>query len=403
LFINIKLIKILRAGTEKDMTMITKNDVLELSRVHGPFCISVFIPTHRAGEETLKGKDALSLKNQLKDVRRKLRRRGMSVNMIGEYIRPASDLVDDSKFWRHQSDGLAIFISEGLFRSYTVPVSFEEFNYLSDELYVKPLMPLFNGDGLFYLLTLKSDEVRFYEATRHSITEIKVNDLIPERLEERVGYDHVQKSLQYRTRPGNKGEHMFHGHRESDAETKNELSRYFRAIDKGLMSILHDNQKPPLLLSCVDYYFPIYQQVSAYQNLFPRHISCITTDRDILLLHEEAWELLQPYFSKNRQYKRAQLLQALGMGKASSDIREILPAAFSGKIDTLFLERRTDVFGTYDPVTFEITIQQTQKSPDISLMNLAAAKVFEHNGTVYLIEKEEMPDDKSEINALFRY
>ncbi len=380
--------------------MINKKDVIELSRVCKPVCISIFIPTHRAGEETLKGKDALNLKNQLKNIKKKLEQRGMSIFEIENLVKPVSELINDSEFWRHQSDGLAIFLSEGFFEKYTVPVYFEEFNYLSGEYYLKPLMPLFNGDGLFYLLTLKMDEVKFYEGTRHSITEIIIDDLIPSRLEDRVGYDYVQKSLQFRTQQGNS---IYHGHGESEAASKDELLRYFRAIDKGLMSILHDDQKPPLILACLDFHFPIYKEANTYQNLFPQHISGNPADMDVLLLHEKTWELLQPYFSRNRQEKSDQYLQFQGTGKTSSDIKEILPNAFYGKVNTLFLENRADIFGIYNSETSETILNSKHTDSNISLMNLVALKVFEQDGTVYLMEKEDMPDSSSKINALYRY
>ena len=122
------------------------------------------------------------------------------------FLKPATDLLEDHEFWKNQSDGLAIFISKDLFRKFTLPLNFEEFSYVSNEFYLKPLMPVFNDDGLFYLLTLKADEVKFYEGTRNNITEIRIDDLVPSRLEDSVGYDHEQKNLQFRTQQGGKGE-----------------------------------------------------------------------------------------------------------------------------------------------------------------------------------------------------
>jgi hypothetical protein len=383
--------------------MITKKKVLELSEIHSTFCISIYIPTHRAGKETISGQDAINLKNQLKDIKLKLGQQGMSTQDIEKFIKPVNDLVNETEFWRYQSDGLAIFISDNLFEKYTVPVNFEEYNYVSTEFYLKPLMPLFNGDGLFYLLTLKIDDVKFYEGTRHSITEIIVDDLVPSKLEDSVGYDYEQKSLQFRSQQGNKGEGMFHGHGDSETELKNELVRYFREIDKGLMTILHDDQKPPLVVCCSDSHFPIYQEVNSYQNLFTQYISGNPADKNVVLLHDEAWELLQPYFSKTRQEKLDQFLEFVGTGKSSSEISEILPAAFEGKVDTLFLDKRADIFGIYNPSTQEIKIRDSQQIPNISLINLVAMKVLIKGGTVYLFEKEDMPDFSSEINALFRY
>ncbi|MBK8518400.1 MAG: hypothetical protein IPL55_19585 [Saprospiraceae bacterium] len=383
--------------------MISKKKLLELSEIHSAFCVSIFIPTHRADKEANSGKDTINLKNQLKDIKFKLGHHGMREQEIEKFLKPVNDLVNDNEFWRHQSDGLAIFMSDDLFEKYSVPVYFEEFNYLSNEFYLKPLIPLFNGDGLYYLLTLKIDEVKLYEGTRNNITEIMIYDLIPSQLEDTVGYDYEQKSLQSRSQQGNKGKGMFHGRGDRDSDKKNELVRYFRDIDKGLMTMLHDDQKPPLVISCLDYHFPIYQEVNTHQNLFSNYISGNPADKDVTLLHEESWELVQPYFSKTRQEKFDQFLKFIGTGRASSDITEILPAAIEGKVDTLFIENRSDIFGIYNPSAQDLIIQNTHRVPNVSLMNLVAMKALKKGGTVYLFEKKDAPDVSSNINALFRY
>jgi len=51
------------------MALITKKDIERLDGIHSETCISIFIPTHRAGEEVLSGKDTLKLKNQLNAVK----------------------------------------------------------------------------------------------------------------------------------------------------------------------------------------------------------------------------------------------------------------------------------------------------------------------------------------------
>jgi hypothetical protein len=67
--------------------MITKKEFTELSKVHSAFCISIYIPTHRAGEETLKGKDLIVLKNQLKSVKNELELQGMSETEINDFFK----------------------------------------------------------------------------------------------------------------------------------------------------------------------------------------------------------------------------------------------------------------------------------------------------------------------------
>ncbi|MFD0933533.1 hypothetical protein ACFQ0R_13085 [Psychroflexus salinarum] len=387
------------------MAIITKQEVLKLANKQSASCISIYIPTHRAGSETLEGRDKMKLKTQLKQVKVKLEKQGLSDKEIEEMVKPVDELVNDNEFWRHQSDGLAIFLSENTFKQYTLPIHFEEFNYVSDEFYLKSLMPLFNGNGLFYLLTLKNDEVKFYEGTRYTMTEVITPEEVPSRLEDVVGYDFEQKNLQFRSgQQGDNKSGMYHGAGEGKAEELNEMKRYFRAVNDGIMTMLHDDQKPPLVVACQDFQFPVYKEVNTYQNLHDEHISGNPEDKDINQLHEEAWNLLEPYFSKDREEKLNLYSEYIGTGKATADVNMIIKSAIEGRIDSLFVQNGAEIFGEYDNNSQVVNIQDELTENNISLLNLIAIKVFEKGGTIYIMEEENMPDENhKKVNALYRY
>lgn len=387
------------------MAMITRNEVLNLSNQQDSPCISIYISTHRGGAETLDGQDKLKLKTQLKDVKVKLEKKGLSENEIEDFVKPVNELINDSEFWRHQSDGLAIFLSKNTFKNYTLPIYFKEFNYVSDEFYLKSLMPLFNGDGLFYLLSLKSDKIRFYEGTRYSITEVITPEEVPSRLEDVVGYDYEQKNLQFRSQQqGNMEAGMYHGSGEGKAEELNEMRRYFRAVNDGILTMLHADQNPPLVISCQDFQFPVYEEVNTYQNLYDKHLSGNPEDKDINQLHEEAWSLLQPYFSKTKKEKLNLYSEYIGSGKASADVNSIIRAALEGRIDSLFVQNAAEIFGSYDTGAQHAEVHDEMTDTSTSLINLIAIKVFEKGGTIYILEENKMPDDNhKKVNAIYRY
>jgi len=212
-----------------------------------------------------------------------------------------------------------------------------------------------------------------------------------------------QKSLQFRTQQGTHGEGSFHGHAKNDEKAKTELLQFFRAIDRGLLKILHNNQTPPMIVACLDYLFPIYKEANSYQNLYPQHISGNPADMDSLTLHEKAWELLKSHFNRKRHDKKEQYQELHKSGKTSSDLKEILTAAEMGKIDTLFIERNGEIFGNYNNETKLSSATNETNSTGIPLLNFAALKVFEQGGKVFLEDTEHLPDASSKINALFRY
>ncbi|MDC6355625.1 MULTISPECIES: hypothetical protein [unclassified Robiginitalea] len=384
------------------MTLLTKKAFTQLIGVHAPTCISIFIPTHRAGQEVLEKKDQLALKNQLKEVSHNLAGQGYSDQEVKSMLEPAAQLLEDTEFWRHQSDGLALFISEGFFQKFTLPLEFEAAHHIGNSFHLVPLMPLLTGDGRFFILALGLEGVKFYEGTKYSIARIIVYDLTPARLEDRVGYDYEEKFLQFRSQQEGAGHAMFHGHGEGEADHKNEILRYFRAVDEGLMQILHD-ERQPLVLASLDYLAPIYREANNYNHLFESHISGNPGDDDLMSLHGKAWELVAPHFESGRREKAGAYQQALGTGKASPDLRDILPAAMDGRIDALFLREGEDVQGLYNQEDRELEIHESLRETSVSLFNLAAVETYLQGGDVFVVPDKEMPDDHSAVCALYRY
>lgn len=386
------------------MPIITKEEIAELSNINQENCISIFIPTHRGGKKVLQGEDALMLKNQLTEVSHKLGKKGLNVNVIKEMTAPVQQLIDDSSFWRKQSDGLAIFLANGFSKVFTLPVYFQEFNYIADSFYLKPLMPMFVGDGSFYLLMLERSNVKLYECTQHSFTEISIEDCIPETKQDVVGHDYEQKNLQFRTGQGaTAGGAIYHGQEAATGKRKNEIQRYLRAINDGIAPLFREDTRP-MLVAAHDPLFDMYKEVNSYPHLMEENLKVNFGDTNMYEVHELAWEMMMPVFDQERKEKIARFIDEQGTGKTAIGIDEIIPAAFDGKIDALFCENNADIFGNYREEDNAITVTQSEEGEHtISLMNVAAVKTFLKGGEVYLLDQEEMPNQASRINALYRY
>lgn len=385
------------------MPLITKNEIINLHQINNNPCISIFIPTHRAGEKVLQEEDPLALKNQLKEVKEKLSLKGLDDDRITHLTLPIQTLLDNSSFWREQSDGLAIFAADNFFKSYTLPVHFQAYNYISDSFYLKPLMPMFNGDGSFYLILLDRDNVKLFECRRHSFTEIEIDDLIPGSKQDRVGFDYEEKNLQFRTGQASIGQVMYHGQEAATGKKKNEIKKYFRAINDGLATIFRE-ESMPLLIVAQGPLFDIYKEVNTYTPLMDEPLTTDFSNTDMFEIHEMAWERMAPVFDQQRKDHLAQFLEQQGEGTTSIGIDKILPAAVNGQVKALFCENKEDIFGQFKIENEVISVTQEEENDhNRSLMNFAAIKTFLKGGAVYLLEKSEMPNPNSRINALYRY
>ncbi len=384
----------------------SKAEFNRLADYHGLNCISLYLPTFRAGEEVDSHKGELRLKNLVKELRGKLEEKKLNSGEIDRLTQPLLALMEDVHFWRNQSDGLALFLQDGNMETFTLPIHFDEFIYLSDHYYLKPVVSLFSDTGKFYLLTLNLKNVRLFEGSRHTITELDVEDILPGRLEDAVGYDYEEKSLQFRTGHGGNPEHKdagasFHGQGSGKDDKKNEIDKFFRSVDEGVMKILHD-QKDPLVLACVEEYFSLYKEANTYKYLYDQFIDRNPGQEDPILLHELAWGLLEEHFKKERKQKIDQFLDLSARGRTASGIDDIVPAAIDGRIDTLFIQPGREEYGIFKQETHEV-VKGEEHANAAALFNLATIHTLRNDGQVYKCSADEMPLKDTEINALLRF
>jgi hypothetical protein len=379
------------------MELLSRAELETLIEEPEGLCVSIFLPTHRAGAQTQQ--DPIRFKNLLREAEEQLLAKEFRAPEAEELLGPAWEVLDDSVFWRHQSDGLAIFLSAGVFRYYRLPLNFEVLVVVADRYYLKPLLPLLTGDGQFYVLALSQNEVRLLRATRHSVSEVELED-VPESLADTLRYDDQEKQLQFHTgTAGGRGGRaaIFHGHEPDDP--KDDILRYFRQIDRGVQELLKGSQAP-LVLVGVDYLLPIYREVSRYPHTIDEGVTGNPESLSPEELHERTWDAVRPRFSEAQQNAAARYRQLAGTGQTSRDVREIVAAAYYGRVETLFAASGTQQWGVFDPDTGDVDLYEGPEGGD--LLEFAAIQTILHHGTVYVTNLENMPADADAV-SVFRY
>lgn len=384
--------------------MFNKNKYEELSPYTSTDipCVSIYIPTHRANQME---KDRITFKNALADVKRNLQMdkvipgEAMSERAAEGFLTKAYDLLDNQEFWQNQSDGLAVFISKEHFEYFTVPVDFNHLTYVKTHFYLRPMMPLLNGEDRFFILALSQGEIRFFEGHAHHIYPVKIKDLVPANFAEAMAAEDPDKTLQMHG--GKDGIH--HGHGLHKDQKNWQLEEYCRQVDKGLMEMLHD-ENAPLIIAAVDELIPIYTDVSTYSNVVDFHISGNPENESPSMLHEKAWAKMKNYFTQNREERKEEFLAAMQDDKASFAVTEVIPRAINGRVEKLYLDKNAPVlWGMFDKSKNKIEIHEEQQPYSVCLYDLAARKTFEQGGEVVHIDRMESPQFTAETSAIFRY
>jgi hypothetical protein len=382
------------------MKSLSKDELKALMiKQKGP-CISLFMPAYRAGAEIQQNQ--IRFRNLLREAEEKLVANGHRSPEAKALLEPAQGLLGNVLFWRQQSGGLAIFLSADIFRYYLLPINLDELIVVADRFHVKPLLPALSGDGRYYILTLSQKGSRLYEGTKQNIRDIELGT-IPKSLAEALQYDELEKQIRfYRGAPmgGDRGSTISGGGAEL-YDVKEDISKYFRQIDRGLHDLLRD-ERVPLVLAGVDYLFPIYREVNTYPYLMeegiPGNPKGISTEQ----LHKLALEIVRPYFQKAENDAIAQYRQSSGTGLTSRDIKEIIRAACDGRVGLLFIATGHRQWGIFDAESKDVQLHQKMEPGSEDLLDFSAIQTLLNGGTVYSLPQNKMPDDKP-IAAVFRY
>lgn len=383
------------------MTLLNKAKIQALSKVHSPYCISIYMTTHQYGQEVLKSVDSLLLKNQLADIKNKLVNRGLKENDIHKLVEPIEKLTGHKEFWRNRSKGLAIYLSNDHFEMISLPITFQDKAYLSTNYILTPLLQIFEGLHQFNILSLQLERSHLYRCDAYHIKKVDTSEYFPNSILDVVGEDHKQKTLQYHSSAAKGQELSYHGHGEGKDDRKKEIAKFFHAIDKGLDKAL-ENDSNPLVIVALEPHLGIFKAIASQKHC-QHFISFNPSDLDELSLHQKAWDRIKPFFQEERNHKVELFNQFRDTKKTSHDLNEIVPSALSGKIDTLFLENESETWGIYDPIDRILKISDKEDIPNVSLTNLAAISTMLQGGDVYFMHPDNMPDFYSEINALYRY
>ncbi len=380
------------------METLTPDDARRLAAFRAPHCVSLFMPATRRA--TALDQDKIRFKNLADEAERRLIDRGMRSSDARDLLHPARELLHDDMFWRHQADGLALFIARGLFETRRSPIRFRELAVASGRLHLKPLLPALAGDGVFRTLLIHKDSARLFEGTRTQFAEIDLNGA-PERLAELLrGVIQPTPARHHRV--------IDRGHGPSSApatraagggaavgativDEKTRVLEYFQHLDKALHEHL-GNDPAPLVLAGAESVVSIFRQASKHARLAPVDAMHVGPPLDERALHEQSWKTIEPLFTQERDRWAKRCRDSLGAGKAAQDPEHIVAASMQGLVETLFVSLDRELWGEIDVESDQPTAHPDRRMEDEDLLNIAACETIAQRGRVFALTDSEMKE-----------
>ncbi len=378
--------------------MFSRNDLDELVAMDAQPAVSIYLPTHVAGREIRQ--DPIRLKNLLSSAAEWLATKWRRPEME-DFLGPAESLVGDEEFWRHQKQGLAVFLAPGFNRIHKLPIPIAEETLLGDHFHIKPLLPLLEDAGSFWLLTISAKHTRLYDGSRWEVSENKEIDL-----PQGVGKIHAMtdyEETQYASPVGRRGT-LAHAQSFGEAPEelrKSELIEFLHRVASAVEPRLKRNPAPVILAAHPEIQGH-FREIAGWKEFQP---GGITENPDALTdneLHQRAYALVEPKIADARTAAVDRLNSFLAAGKVTTKPEEIVKAARYARVDTLFLTRDDHLWGSFDESADRVVAHGSAADGDIDLLDFAALMTLRQGGSVTLVAREALPPSGLSA-AILRY
>jgi hypothetical protein len=380
---------------------LTKTVFIELASYNEPPCISILLPTHKAGKDVNEQVDMTAFKNSLQQVEKILKEQGTDQTIIKQMLTPGYDLLRDDKFWYSLTEGLAVYIANGFFKYLKVRAPLIEHVRVNTSFYVSPLLPFIVRPEYFYLLDLHKKFPRFYRADALGIEHLQIEEM-PSGVDDVVHFEEKDQDTFRTGGRGGKGGANFHGIGADRPDEKENIALYFEEIDDTIWKTHMHRENVPLLLAGQEFLIPIYRSVSDYNNIWPEAPTGNHQYQSDNELYQEAMEVMKPHFEM--PLKRA--LENYGNKSATqlttTVIGAIIPDTYYGRVACLFVRKGSSIWGTFDEQENKLEIVDSETTTTEDLVDKAVVKTIQNGGEVYFLEADQMPE-QAELAAILRY
>ena len=322
--------------------------------------ISIFIPTHPAGREI--SQDPIRLKNQLAAAGDELAGRGHRPRDRAERLERANDLLGDRDFWEHQGSSLAVYIDAdgevvpiGL--SHNVP----ELAFVMQVFEMRPLIADLSSED-HQVLVLTRGGVRLYRFGLEAAIAVDID--LPDSFDDVNWF--VDREPQPQQHPDRAGvARSGHGHDSSTPEAE-DTSRFLRAV---ALALPPEMRSDPLVVLGDDDVVERFAQVYEGEIVSPPH-SGVTDPNSPQLVADIAAAAVAQIEASAREELRSDLLDEIGVGRATTNLEQALPDAVAGRVGRVAVRHWAGpVWGRFDEFSFDVRKTGEPGPGDVDLLD----------------------------------
>lgn len=379
------------------MTGLTNEVLAGFSSDHEAPCLSLYQPTHR--HYPTNHQDPIRFRNLLKELEASLRQRYPSAE-TRLLLAPFEALAQDTDFWNHTLDGLAVLAGPGVFRALRIPQQVAELVVVADSFHIKPLRRFLQSIDRYQVLALSLDKIRLFEGNRYALDELDLVPGSPRTLADALGGE-LTDPHQTVASSGGVGS-IHHGQRGKATESNSDAERYFRAVDRAVLEHYTRPSGLPLILAALPEHHHLFHQVSQNALLVTEGVrlnpDSVTADE----LRALAWQSFEPRYRARLASLCDDFEQARSKGTGSEDPSQVAADATAGRVATLLLEADRLIAGRIDSATGRVEAANLSDPRVDDLLDDLGELVARMGGAVLVLPADQMPTTTG-LAAIYRY
>ena len=360
-------------------------------------CISVFLPLPRHGPGLAKApvrfrallRQAESLMGERYDARR-----------VKELLGPLTGLAEAADVFTPGPEGLAAFRAEGLFEVYRLWPAPPERVVVADSFHVKPLLKSLQDRHRYFVLSLGSRHVALFEGSERGLAPRLVPGL-PARIESSSASEAGGRGGSSRGGLRSAVPGSGKAPAEGDGGRREELLRFFRAVQTALGEVLDD--RAPLIVAGAAPLLPLFREVCGHPGLHAEFVEGAVDDVGTEQLHQRALPEARRALDARDEALVAEFRGQLDRGLAANILTRVAEAAVIGRVRRLLIADGRPLFGRVDRTTGEVTLHAGQMGPqDDDVLDDLAEIVLARGGEVVVLDPPRMPEEAAAV-ATFRW
>lgn len=361
--------------------------------------ISLYQPTHRHYPENKQ--DTIVFKNLLRDIVESLKLEN-EPNFIDSMMKPFYQLEKDADFWNNTLDGIAILATQDKCIIYNLNGSVKALVVVNNSFHTKPLIQAFQYGENYQILGLSHNNFSLYQGNRYGFSEIEIDSDVPRNLVAVLGKQQTHPSLSEGSFGGVGRTAVYHGQGDKKVEDDKDAEKFFRYVDHYVYENYSKVSKLPLILVSLSEYHTEFKKMSENPYLIEKSIDCSYDSVEPEQLQSKVLELIQSLNLEKTEKIVEAYKKAEAESKGSSDLAQIVKAAYESQIETILIEKNRIIPGEVDRATGKIKSGDIDHPDCGDILDGLAELVLQKRGNVVIISKDKMPSTTGAA-AIYRY